>query len=304
MSAFLAFAPLLAAGGMGTILLVGMIVTIVGGGYLLGYIALTGTSDTWQQICQESEEFSRTTENSGPIRRYPAGGDGYLPAEVSALGDPVFLHRYQSLAEQCHLAWLYGSPGDKYPTYISYATALVVVTPDAFTVIPWEEITEFLHTVGFKASNGQKFVIGPDFTEYGPLFDRLEGEVLASQLPRALAALAHGQDWVFEPFTTATPGSRVLAMFGQSQLSAPLTISKAGLRYQDERLAWCDIGSIQVTRHLRHGTLCKTTLSVRKSYHLLAAMEFDFSSLPNSFLLTELLPHVCPPHLLVPTESS
>src|ERR1044071_8736787 len=100
---------------------------------------------------------------AGPVCRYPANPDYGVPAAVAVLGEAEHLHRYQSFAEQCHLGWLFGSSAGKHPSYISYASALVAVTPESYTVIPWEEITEFLHTVGFRASSGEKFVIGPDF---------------------------------------------------------------------------------------------------------------------------------------------
>jgi hypothetical protein len=65
-------------------------------------------------------------------------------------------------------------------------------------------------------------------------------------------------------------------------------------------LAWDEVASIYLTNHLYNGALCSTTLSVRKNYGLLATMQFDFRTVPNSFLLTELLPYVCPQRLLVP----
>jgi hypothetical protein len=287
----------------GATLVAVMITAIVVGSGMLVYFGLMAPSDAARALALENERFAQSGPNSGPVRRYPATGEGYLPAAVAALGEPEHLHRYESIAEQCHLGWLCGSAADKHPTYISYDSALVVVTPDAYTVIPWEEITEFLHTVGFKASSGQKFVIGPDFTNYGPLYERLQNEILASQLPRALAAVEAGQEWLFEPFTAPTTGSWALSALGQPHLTAPLAIGKQGIRYKEKSLAWSDVGSIQVTRHLMNGALCRTTLSVRKNWGLFSALEFDFKSVANSFLLTELLPHVCPAHLLVPAGS-
>lgn len=294
------FVLLAAPAEPGTLLAVGLIVTVIIGSAFLAFFGLRAPSDKARLITQESAQFDQKFDHSGPVRRYPATEGGYLPAEVSALGEPEYLHRYESFAEQCHLGWLFGSLADKYPTYISYESALVVVTPDAYTVIPWEEITEFLHTVGFKASSGQKFVIGPDFTNYGPLYERLQSEILANQLPRAVATIEAGQEWLFEPFTAPTAGSWALAALGQRQLTGPLAIGKQGIRYQETSLAWSDVGSIHVTRHLQNGALCRTTLSVRKNWGVFSALEFDFQSVANSFLLTELLPYVCPAHLLVP----
>jgi hypothetical protein len=241
---------------------------------------------------------------SGSIRRYPTSPDGGAPAEVVALGEAEYLHRYESIAEQCHLGWLFGSSGDKYPTYISYQSALVVVTPEAFTVIPWEEITEFLHPVGFRASNGERFTLTNDFTNYGPLYERLQGEVLANVLPRALMAIEEGKEWVFEPFSEPTVGSSLAAALGRPELCGSLAISTTGIRYKDQKLAWDEVASIYVTNHLYNGALCSTTLSVRKNYGLFATMNFDFHTVPNSFLLTELLPYVCPQRLLVPAKGS
>ena len=294
---------LLADAGGATLLVVMIGAIVVGSGFLV-YFGLMAPADAARALAQENERFEQGDQNSGPVRRYPATGGGYLPAAVAALGEPEYLHRYESFAEQCHLGGLFGSAADNHPTYISYDTALVVVTPDAYTVIPWEEITEFLHTVGFKVSSGQKFVIGPDFTNYGPLYERLQNEVLASQLPRALAAVEAGQEWLFEPFTPPTSGSWALSALGQPQLSAPLAIGKQGIRYKKTALAWSDVGSIHVTRHLMNGAHCRTTLSVRKNWGLFSALEFDFQTVANSFLLTELLPHVCPAHLLVPAGSN
>ena len=270
----------------------------------MGFFALAGAADKAHQITRQSAEFDFKNDNTGPIRRYAATGGGYLPAEVSSLGEPEYLHRYESFAEQCHLGWLFGSSADKYPTFISYDTALVVVTPDSYTVIPWEEITEFLHNTGFKASNGQKFAIDNNFTNYGEIYVRFESEILANQLPRALEAIAAGQEWLFAPFTEATTGSRIFAALGQRQLTSPLAISKQGIRYKSTALAWSDVGSIHVTRHLINGAHCRTTLSVRKNWDIFGTLEFDFQSVANSFLLTELLPYVCPAHLLVPAGAA
>jgi hypothetical protein len=235
---------------------------------------------------------------TGPIHRYPANPDDGVPAGVAALGEAEHLYRYQSFAEQCHLGWLCGSSAGKYPSYISFGTALVAVTPESYTVIPWEEITEFLHTVGFRVSSGEKFVLGPDFTNYFPLYVRLQNEILANVLPQALIAIEEGKEWLFEPFNAPTAGSSLAAALGQPQLAGSLAISTAGIRYQDRRLAWDDVASIYVTNHRHNGALCSTTLAVRKNNSLFAALSFDFRTVPNSFLLTELLPNVCPQRLL------
>jgi len=297
------FVLLAAPAQPGTMLLVGVIVTVIIGSFFLCYFALMAPAQKARQIAEQSARIEASSDNSGPIRRYPATDGGYLPAAVTALGEPEYLHRYESFAEQCHLGWLFGSSADKFSTYISYESALVVVAPDAYTVIPWEEITEFLHTVGFRASNGQKFVIGPYFTNYGPLYVRFQSEILAHVLPQARAAIEEGKEWLFEPFTEATTGGIFVAAFSRPQLFAPLAISKQGIRYKDQELAWSEVGSIHLTRHLHNGALCSTTISIRKNYHLCASLQFDFVSVPNSFLLTELLPYVCPSHLLVPAGS-
>lgn len=240
-----------------------------------------------------------TAGQNGPICRYSANPDYRLPSGVAALGEAEHVHRYQSFAEQCHLGWLFGGGAGKHPSYVSYASALVVVTPEDYTVIPWQEITEFIHTVGFRASSGEKYFVGPDFTDYFPLYTRLQQEILASQLPKALYEIEDGNEWRFEPFNPPPLGSALLAALGQPQLAATLAISVAGIRYGEQMLPWDDLASIYVTRHTRHGALCSTTLSVRKKYNLFAALTFDFKTVPNSFLLTELLPYVCPQRLLV-----
>ena len=239
---------------------------------------------------------------SGPIRSYPPTPDGSVPAGIAALGQPDFVHRFQSFAEQCHLGWLFGTSAHQHPTYISYERALAVVTPQAFTVIPWEEITEFLHPVGFKASNGQKYVLTNDFTDYFPIYTRLQNEILANVLPQALMAVEEGKEWIFEPFAPPSMGDSLAAALGQPQLAGQLGVSTAGIRYKDQRIAWDEVANIQVTNHLYNGALCSSTLSVRKNYGLFSAMQFDFRTLPNSFLLTELLPYVCPQRLLVPKQ--
>jgi hypothetical protein len=239
-------------------------------------------------------------QQSGPIRRYPTSPDGIAPSEIAVLGEAEYLHRYESFAEQCHLGWLFGSSADKYPTYISYSSAIVVVTPEAFTVIPWEEVTEFLHPTGFRASSGDKYTLTNDFTNYGPLYERMQGEVMANVLPKALMAIEDGKEWVFEPFETLSRGDAFAAnLLGQSLLEGALALSTSGIRYKDQTLAWDDVASIYVTNHLYNGALCSTTLSVRKNYGLFPSLTFDFKSVPNSFLLTELLPYVCPQRLLV-----
>jgi hypothetical protein len=291
-------------GGKPEVMFVGIVVAALVGVFAMLYFVASAPAHKAQQLAQQNEQIDCTANNTGPVRRYAASADGFLPVAVAALGEPLYVHRYESFAEQCHLRWLVGASADKHPTYISYEDALVIVTPDAYTVIPWEEVTEFLHTVGFGASNGQKFTIGPDFTNYGPLYERLQGEVLTSQLPKALAAIEAGQEWLFAPFTAPTAGGWVLSALGQPQLSGPLAIGKQGIRYKETSLAWSDVGSIHVTRHLQNGALCRTTLSVRKNWGLFSALEFDFGSVANSFLLTELLPHVCPAHLLVPAGAN
>src|SRR5262245_12699778 len=236
---------------------------------------------------------------SSPIRSYPVSHDNSVPAGLASLGEPQYIHRYQSFAEQCGLGWLFGSSADRHPTYISYASALVVVTPDAFTVIPWEEITDFLHPVAFRASSGQKYVIGPDFTNYGELYVRFQNEILANFLPKALIAIEEGKEWVFRPFSAPAAGGALMAALGQPQLAGELRVSTAGIRYKDQQLAWDDVANIHLTKHTQNGAICGTTLSIRKNYSLFATMQFDFRTLPNSFLLTELLPYVCPQRLLV-----
>jgi hypothetical protein len=294
---------LLAAEEPGTLLLVAIIVGVIIGSFFLCYFALIAPSQRARQIKQQGAEFEFKYDNTGPIRRYAAAGGGYLPTEISMLGEPRYIHQYESFAQQCHLGWLFGSGADKHPTYISYDTALVVVTPEAFTVIPWNEITEFLHPTGFKVSSGQRFLLTNDFTNYYPLYLKFQNEILASQLPRALATIEKGGQWLFEPFTEPTAGSGFLAALGAPQLSSPVAIGTPGIRYGKTALAWSEVGSIHVTRHLQNGALCRTTLSVRKNWGLFSAMEFDFSTLANSFLLLELLPYVCPAHLLVPAGS-
>ncbi|MCI0357983.1 MAG: hypothetical protein L0211_05845 [Planctomycetaceae bacterium] len=300
----IATALLLAAPGQpGTILLVGIIVTVIIGSCFLCYFALTGSAEKARQITAQSAKVEFTGDNSGPIRRYPPTGSAYLPSGVASLGESQYVHRYESIAEQCHLGWLFGSSADKYPTYISYRDAIVVVAPEGFTVIPWEEVTEFLHPVGFKASNGQKFVLTNDFTNYGPLYERFQSEILLSVLPKALAAVEAGQEWVFEPFTELDFWGRFTAALNRPQLMAPLAIGKQGIRYKDQNLAWSDVSSIQLVKHLHNGALCSTSLVIHKNWAVFASMQFDFHSVANSFLLTELLPHVCPQHLLVPAGS-
>jgi len=168
---------------------------------------------------------------SGPIRSYPPTPDGSVPAGIAALGQPDFVHRFQSFAEQCHLGWLFGASAHQHPTYISYERALAVVTPQAFTVIPWEEITEFLHPVGFKASNGQKYVLTNDFTDYFPIYTRLQNEILTNVLPQALMAVEEGKEWIFEPFAPPSMGDSLAAALGQPQLAGQLGVSTAGIRY-------------------------------------------------------------------------
>ncbi len=287
----------------GALLLVGVIVIVIAGSGAICYFAATAETHVARELKERNSRIESQLGDTGPIRRYQAVGDGLLPPAVAALGEPEYLHRFESFAEQCHLGWLFGSSADKHPTYISYEEALVVVTPEAFTVIPWEEITQFLHTVGIGASNGQKFTIGPDFTNYGPLYERLQGEILAGQLPQALEAIAAGKEWVFEPFLPPRTGGMIASLIGHRHLAAPLAISQQGIRYKDEQLAWSDVGSIQVTRFLHNGAHYGTTLTVRKNWGLFAGMEFDFKTVANSFLLTELLPYVCPAHLLVPAGS-
>ncbi len=178
------------------------------------------------------------TAQSGPIRSYPTSPDGMVPSGVAALGEPEYLHRYESFAEQIHLGWLFGSSADKYPTYISYESALVVVTPQEFTVIPWEEITEFLHPTGFRASNGEKFTLTNDFTNYGELYVRFQKVILANVLPQALMAIEEGKEWVFEPFERLSRGDAFAAnLLGQPPLEGALALSTAGIRYKDQQLA-------------------------------------------------------------------
>jgi len=90
-----------------------------------------------------------------------------------------------------------------------------------------------------------------------------------------------------------------MSALGQPQLAGELGVSAAGIRYKDQRLAWDDVANIHLTKHTHNGALCGTTLSVRKTNSLFATMKFDFRTLPNSFLLIELLPYVCPQRLLV-----
>ena len=220
---------------------------------------------------------------SGPIRSYPAGPS--MPVSVAALGEPQHVHRYQSFAEQCGLGWLVGSAAGKHPTYLSYREALAVVTPQTITVIPWDEITDFLHTVGFKASSGERYFVGPDFTDYFPLYMRFQNEILANFLPKALIAIEEGKEWVFRPLDKPTAGE--------------LGVSAGGIRYKNQQLGWDDVANIHLTKHTQNGALYGTTLSVRKNYSLFATITIDFRTMPNSFLLTELLPYVCPQRLLV-----
>jgi hypothetical protein len=220
---------------------------------------------------------------------------------LASLGEAQYVLRYESLAEQCHLGWLFGSSADKYPTYLFYDSALVAVTPQEFAVIPWEEIVEFLHPVGFRTSTGEKFTLTNDFTNYFPYYERIQSEILTNVLPQALMALEEGKEWVFQPFDQPSAGDAWAgALLGQPLLGGALAISTAGIRYKDQMLAWDEVASIYLTNHLYNGALCSTTLSVRKNYGLLATMQFDFRTVPNSFLLTELLPYVCPQRLLVP----
>ena len=116
---------------------------------------------------------------------------------------------------------------------------------------------------------------------------RLQNEILANFLPKALVAIEEGKEWVFPPFAEQQPSGRELA------------VSTAGIRYKGRQLAWDDVAGIHLTKHTHNGALCGTTLSVRKNYSLLATIKVDFRTLGNSFLLTELLPYVCPQRLLV-----
>jgi hypothetical protein len=245
------------------------------------------------------------------VRRYQAAA-GAVPPEVAALGEPNHVHSPLSLGQELTnlIGGLFGRPpapppSDK-PTYLAFDDVLVAVFQGVYTVIPWDEITEWRHPLGFGISTGQKFMVGPDHKGYGILHDKLQRTIEDSVLPRAIAAIAAGEEITFRPFrplamweTAATWLSNPL----NPDLLGPLRISAQSISYLGETLPWRDIGSLELIHYQRSGFALYTALLIGRRGGFLSLWRINLKSVPNDSVLLALLRRLAPKDVLVVADS-
>lgn len=278
----------------------GIVLFIVGSMVVLLVIAV-------KQVGKPSElafaERGPPVKDTDVVRTY-SGADGAVPAEIAQLGEPESVHTPTSIGEAfSELASKVGlaSPArntDK-PIYTTHAQALVIQRQGKYTIIPWQGITDFLHPDGIITSDGQKFALSNNLSNYGTLYERLNTLLMEQILPQALTTIEQGGNVVFKPFSAVDPFegmlSSVFAGFG-----GPLTITKRGLSYLNRSAGWMDLTSIKLTEYQRYGMTQYVVLSVRAQDSFLDWCRIRLDIVPNAPVLLELLRRLAPSHLLVP----
>lgn len=260
--------------------------------------------DTSGQLGPEPPADSR-------IRRHRAA-NGATPPEIAALGQPRHVHAPQSIGQELTnlVASLFGQPpapppSDK-PTYLAFDNVLVAVLEGVYTVIPWDEITEFRHPLGFGISTGQKFAVGPDHKDYGVLYGKLQSTIDEVALPRAVAAIQAGKEVTFQPFRPLSNFDVIVAWLSNPlnpELLGPLTLTAESISYQGRSLAWRDIGSLELIHYQKGGLALYTALVVGRRGGLLSFWRFNLKSIPNETVLLGLLRRLVPKDVLVATDS-
>jgi hypothetical protein len=224
-----------------------------------------------------------------------------LPPEVTALGEPEFLHFLNnnplgSLAGQAPM------PRPDQSRYISYPEALVLYEKGEFTIIPWEAIAEFQPSRGFITADGQKFAVDRAVTNWSALHQRLEREIKERVLPAAWRTIQDGGSVVFRPFTQPWNATvdRILS-YPDPPLLAPLTIRDAGISHASKTLRWTDMaGPTIVVKKTRVGLVIRKVLVIQAQRGILDWCRIDVGTIPNGDVLLEIVRRVSPAHLLVP----
>jgi len=264
-----------------------------------------------QVLIDTSGQFEPALPVEGPVRRYHAPA-GAVPPEVAALGEPTHVHAPQSIGQELNnlVGSLFGKPpapprSDK-PTYLAFDDVLVAVHNSVYTVIPWDEIAEWRHPLGFGISSGERFIVGPDHTDYGILHDKLQRAIQEHVLPRALAAIEAGGELTFRPFrplSTWDLGAAWISNPLNPDLLGPLTISARSISYLGQTLAWRDVGSLQLVQYERSGFTLYTALLIGRRGGFLSLWRINLNSVPNDSVLLVLLRRLVPKDVLVAVDS-
>jgi hypothetical protein len=256
--------------------------------------------DSWGKEAVELPPGSR-------VRRYrPA--EGVVPPEVAALGQPTQVHEHETLGRALSNAiggW-FGQvpappPSDK-PTYLAYDQALVAVYQGVYTVIPWDEITEFRHPLGFGISTGQKFPVCAEWKDYGALYDKVNVVIDELVLPRVLETIASGGEAVFRPFYPMKEWETWAAWLGNPldpDLLGPLIITRQAITYQGKTLPWNELGSLEQIHYRRNGMHLYTALKIGQRGGLLSLWRMNLNSVPNASVLLALFQRLAPRDVLV-----
>jgi hypothetical protein len=179
---------------------------------------------------------------------------------------------------QCWCAWWRGDIG-KGPdqAYLIYPEALVLLKPESFALVRWDEITALLSPKNqgdyqVATADGRTLAIGRQFKDYSNL--------IASVATRA-------GDRIVPPLRCALESGETIA-FG------PFNISGKTIGYKGKVLPWDRVSLIR----LETGQLGRR-LRIRASGSLLPWCFCNLDTVPNGVFLPDLLRVVCPARLLV-----
>jgi hypothetical protein len=164
-------------------------------------------------------------------------------------------------------------PNAKPLSFLVFNDALVAVEGDECTLIPWDEIPQHTLGDGFTTSEGKKFSLHgmTMVSDVGRLLATVIDQVMARQLPRALAAVKAGQTVTFGPFAVSTQA----------------------LTYDGKTVPWSEITKMTIVgpRQRRLVFECQGAMF---------GWTCLLGSVPNDFVMLEVIRQICPSHLLVP----
>jgi hypothetical protein len=190
-----------------------------------------------------------------------------VPLEVIELGEAHHLHKSLS---QVRLPF---TRAPKTPTYIVFKQAVVLVQGDDFTVIPWSALQEVNANDTIVTTDGQQFELARNVANFKRLHEKLQRRVRERALPPLLDKLNTG-DWV---------------TFG------PVAFCRREIRHEDKKLPWNALSGLVILTQAGTG---KRRLLIRAQGISGFWAEVQLHSVPNDWLMIELLQQVAPPHLL------
>jgi hypothetical protein len=250
----------------------------------------------------------------GPVRRYRAA-DNDLPPEVIELGQAESIHRacqWLRLARKQPVVFVVGGlalavgtvvvlsgvelPAGKLQvifylpiiaglfiaalpyltkdlvTYIVFPSHFVLVHKNDFVLIPWDAIKQLTGPRDILTCDGQHFQLENTVDDMGRLYHAVHSRLRERLLPPALAVIERGEELTL----------------------GPVTLSSTAISCNGKTLPWSRAGSIQMGTHLQ---TVNRNLNVWERGTLWPTIMINLNTVPNDWLLVELVRYVCPRQL-------